>query len=69
MTESFASKKNKDISQSYAKEDMVTTIVEDIKHCQGTLRELWEDKDLVINLVLMSFIWSITSFAFYLGKF
>ena len=33
------------------------------------MRELWEDQDLVINLIIMSFIWSITSFTFYLGKF
>mmetsp|Transcript_22586 Transcript_22586/g.27927 ORF Transcript_22586/g.27927 Transcript_22586/m.27927 type:complete len:296 (-) Transcript_22586:148-1035(-) len=39
------------------------------KHCQGTLKELWQDKDLVINLFLMSCLWSITSFSFYLGKF
>ena len=40
-----------------------------MKHCEGTLKELWEDKDLVVNLFLLSIIWSITSFTFYLGKF
>ena len=40
-----------------------------MKHCKGTLKELWADKDLVINLFLMSALWSITSFTFYLGKF
>ena len=39
------------------------------KHTTGTLRELWGDKILVINLALMSVLWSTTSFTVYLGRF
>ena len=40
-----------------------------VKHCQGTLRELVQDRDLLINLILMTGVWTITSFTYYLGKF
>lgn len=40
-----------------------------MKHTQGTLKELWGDKNTVINLFLMSIIWSVCSFTYYLGKF
>ena len=35
------------------------------KHCQGTLRELCAEHELVKNLVFVSLIWAITSFSFY----
>ena len=40
-----------------------------MKHCKGTLKELLEDRDLVVNTLIMSVIWSVTSFTYYLGKF
>uniref|UniRef100_A0A7S3MR55 Uncharacterized protein n=1 Tax=Favella ehrenbergii TaxID=182087 RepID=A0A7S3MR55_9SPIT len=49
--------------------EAVTQVKPAQKHCQGTLKELWADKSLVVNLALMSTIWTITSFSFYLGKF
>ena len=39
------------------------------RHTTGTLQELWGDKILVINLALMSVLWSTTSFTLYLSKF
>ena len=37
-----------------------------MKHCQGTLKELCSDKPLVKNLMIVSCIWAITSFSYYL---
>ena len=56
-----------DISQGYAAREIKPKAAK--RHTTGTLRELWGDKDLVVNLSLMSAIWTITSFCFYLGKF
>lgn len=36
------------------------------RHCQGTLLELASDRSLLKNLVVVSFIWALTSFTFYL---
>ena len=57
-----------DISSGFSVKEK-TEKAPQMKHCEGTLKELWGDKDLAVNLLLMSGIWSITSFAFYLGKF
>ena len=56
-----------EISQSFVAREKTEKV--EMKHCKGTLRELWADKDLVINLFIMTGLWSITSFTFYLGKF
>ena len=56
----------RDISASFASDKPKKVAP---KHCEGTLSELFQDKDLSVNLVIMTFIWTITSFAYYLGKF
>lgn len=43
--------------------------IPEMKHTQGTLKELWGDKNTVVNLCLMSVLWSVCSFTYYLGKF
>ena len=40
-----------------------------VKHGKGTLKEMIADRDLLANLIIMAFIWSITAFAYYLGKY
>ena len=57
-----------EISQSFAPKETKVKEAQP-KHCQGTFKELWADKDLVINLVLMALVWTSCSFTYYLGKF
>ena len=52
---------------SEVKNSVIKSVVQE--HGKGTLKELFGDKDLFVNLVVMAFIWSITAFAYYLGKF
>ena len=56
----------RDISASFEKEDPSKVVP---KHCEGTISELFKEKAIMKNLIFMTFIWTITSFAFYLGKF
>ena len=37
-----------------------------MRHCQGSLRELASDRDLLKNLLVVSVTWALTSFTFYL---
>jgi len=39
------------------------------KHCEGTLSELCSDFSLVWNLVLISTLWIVTNFTFFMPKF
>ena len=57
-----------DIGQAYAKHEKPSKETH-AKHCEGTLKELFTDRDLVVNLFLMAGLWSICSFTYYLGKF
>jgi len=42
---------------------------EEVRHTEGTLKELWDEKPLVANVILMSAIWTTCSFTYYLAKF
>ena len=36
------------------------------RHCEGTLKELYQDKSLLKNVGVVSLIWAFTSFTYYL---
>lgn len=38
------------------------------KHCEGTLGELSQDLSLVWNLLLISLLWMVSSFTFFMPK-
>ena len=57
-----------EISQTFAPKEIKVKETQP-KHCQGTLKEMWADKDLVVNLVLIALLWTVCSFTYYLGKF
>jgi len=35
------------------------------KHCQGTIKELFAERAMLKNLLIVSLIWALTSFTFY----
>ena len=39
------------------------------KEEKGSLRDLWQDKDLRVNLSIMVIVWSFASFAFFMVPF
>jgi len=55
------------LTNSEVKNSMMQSVA--VKHGKGTLKEMIADRDLLANLIIMAFIWSITAFAYYLGKY
>ena len=41
----------------------------ELRHTVGTIRELTGEKEIMINLALMTAIWTTCSFTYYLAKF
>ena len=41
----------------------------EMKHTVGTLKELFAEREIMINLALMTAIWTTCSFTYYLAKF